>query len=135
MQESPQPRALESPKSLKKVFLGLPAGSVKKVSKKSANTDFLFFFDSLSVLWDFFDTFDTSGRQAREDLLRLLGISGLGGADTPVYCGSNRKSLIYFVRLLLEKYWWLGHRDVPQIGVSVPCSGCKIEARKPIPPE
>ena len=41
IQESPHPRALKSPKSLKKAFPGLPARSVKKVSEKSPNTDFV----------------------------------------------------------------------------------------------
>ena len=41
IQESPHPRNPKSPKSLKKAFLGLPGRSVKKVSKKSPNTDFV----------------------------------------------------------------------------------------------
>ena len=47
----------KSPKSLKKVLPGLPARSVKKVSKKSPNTDFVVFLTHFRVIWDFFDTF------------------------------------------------------------------------------
>ena len=64
IQESPHPRAPESPKSLKKDFPGLPVGSVKKVSKKSPNTDFEVFFSGHLALFRHF--FDTPGREARE---------------------------------------------------------------------
>ena len=50
IQESPHPRAPKSPKSLKKEFPGLPARSVKKVSKKSTNTDFVVFLALFLVI-------------------------------------------------------------------------------------
>ena len=61
IQES-HPRAPKATKSLKKVF----PRSVKKVSKKSPNTDFVVFLTPFRVIWDFFNTFDTPGRDARE---------------------------------------------------------------------
>ena len=56
-----QCRFQESPKSLKRVFPGLPARSVKKGSKKSPNTDFHTFLTllHLSGFGDFSDTFLT----------------------------------------------------------------------------
>ena len=80
---TPEPR---NPKSLKKMFLGLPTRSVKKVSKKSPNTDFVAFLTLFRVIRDFFDTFLTlqAGRSGNT-FLRLLGISGPEGLGTPAY--------------------------------------------------
>ena len=77
IQESPHPRAPKSPKSLKKDFPGLPARSVKKVTKKSPNTDFVVFLTPFRVIWDFFDTFLTlrAGRPGNT-FLRLFGDFG-----------------------------------------------------------
>ena len=50
IQESAHPRAPKSPKSLKKVFPGLPARSVKKVSKKPPSTDFVVFLTLFRVI-------------------------------------------------------------------------------------
>ena len=61
------------PKSRKKVFPGLTARSIKKVSKKSPNTDcetFLTVFSGALGLFRHF--FDTPGREAREDLFETF---------------------------------------------------------------
>ena len=80
IQESPQPRAPKAPKSLKKDFPGLPARSVKTVSKKSPNTDFVVFLTLfLGHLGLFRHFFDTPGREAREPLWRLFGDFGARG--------------------------------------------------------
>ena len=67
----PEPRNPQ--KSLKKVWPGLPAQSVKKVSKKSPNTRFRLLLDSFSgplgLLRHFFGT---PGREAREDLFETF---------------------------------------------------------------
>ena len=47
---SPHPRAPKSPKSLKKVFPGLPARSVKKLTTRAPNTDFDTFLALFRVL-------------------------------------------------------------------------------------
>ena len=79
IQESPHPRAPKSQKSLKTVFPGLPARSVKKVSKKSPNTDFAVFLTRFRVFWDFSTLFRHSGRGAREDRFEtFLGFRGSG---------------------------------------------------------
>ena len=92
IQESPHPRAPESPKSLKKDFPGLPVGSVKKVSKKCPNTDFVVFFTLFRVIWHFFDTFLAlrAGRPGNT-ILRLFGDFGPRGPRDSCIC-SNRKS-------------------------------------------
>ena len=79
-QESPHPRAPKSPKSLKKDFPGLPARSVKKVSKKPPSADFAVFLTLFRVIWDFFDTFfATPGREALEVLFQTFwGFRGSG---------------------------------------------------------
>ena len=67
------PLTPKSPKSLKKVFPGLPAQSVKKVSKKSLNTHFRVLLDSFSgPLGLFRHFFGTPGREAREDLFETF---------------------------------------------------------------
>ena len=82
IQGSPHPLGPKCPKSLEKVFLDLPARSVKKVSK-IPRTLILTPFDSFSgLLGPFQHLFGTPGREAWEDLLRLLGISGPDGLVT-----------------------------------------------------
>ena len=74
----------------------LPARSVKKVSQKSSNTDFVVFLTLFRVIWDFFDTFLNSGPEGLGSPFRdFLGISGLGGVETPVYGGCNRNSSVH----------------------------------------
>ena len=76
IQESPHPRARKSPKSLKKDFPGLPAWSVKKVSKKSLCSLFDSFSGHLGLFRHFFDTL---GREAREVLFETFwGFRGSG---------------------------------------------------------
>ena len=91
IQESPRPLGLKSPKCLKKVFPGLPAQSVKKVPKKSPNTDFDTF---LTLFFGSFGTFSTlfwhSGGPGRR-FWYFLGTSGSEVLGTPVYGSSNRK--------------------------------------------
>ena len=94
IQESPHPRAPKPPKSLKKVFPGLPARSVKKVSKKSQMTRKRVKKTTTSVhLGLFRHFFDTPGREAREHLFETFwGVSGLGGVETPAYGDCNRNA-------------------------------------------
>ena len=68
---------LKSPKSLNKVFSGLPARSVKKVSKKSQRTQTRVKEVLKSVFGDFFNTASTlrAGR-SRKTFLRLFGDFG-----------------------------------------------------------
>ena len=91
IQESRGPLGPKSPKSLKKVFPGVPARSVKKVSKKSQMTRKRVKKTTKSVFGDFVDTFLTlrAGRPGTT-FLRLFGIWGLGGVETPVYGDCNR---------------------------------------------
>ena len=67
----------KSPKSLKKVFSGLPARSVETVSKKSQRTRKSVKKVLKSVFGDFFDTVSTlrAGR-SRKTFLRLFGDFG-----------------------------------------------------------
>ena len=74
-----RPPAPKPPNSLNKVFLGLPARSVKKVSRKSLNTDFETLSNIFWVLGDFRHFLDTPGQKACEDLLETLwGFRGSG---------------------------------------------------------
>ena len=84
----PSPLGPKPPKSLKKVFAGLPAQSIQKVSTKSPNT----FFDSFSGSLGLFDTFLIlrAGRPAKT-FWRLFGDFGPRGLRTPVYGDCNRK--------------------------------------------
>ena len=92
IQESRGALGPKSPKSLKNGFPGLPARSVKKVSKNSQMTRTRLKKTTKSVFGDFFDTFLTlpAGRPGKS-FLRLFGVSGLGGVETPVYgdCARN----------------------------------------------
>ena len=59
--------------SIKKVFPGLPAWTVKKCRKSSKRPE-KEKKESKSVFGDFFDTFfDTPGREARKDLFEIFG--------------------------------------------------------------
>ena len=107
IQESPHPRAPKSPKNLKELFPGLPARSVKKVSKKSLNTDFVVVLTLFRVISHFFDTFLTLwAGTPRNTFLRLFGISGPQALDTPVYGGSNRNFRIQNVMTLKRMVLW-----------------------------
>ena len=87
IQESPHPRAPKPPKSLKKAFPGLPARSVKKVSKKSPNTNFVVFLTHFQVIWDFFDTFLTlrGGRPGNTFLRLFRGFGARGCGDSCIW--------------------------------------------------
>ena len=78
------PPAPESPKSLKKVFPGLPVRSVKKVSKKPQRTRKRV---KTSVRGPFRHFFDTTGREAREDLLETFWGSRGWGVRSLLYMG------------------------------------------------
>ena len=80
IQESQGPLDPKSSKSLKKVFPGLLARSVKKVSKKSKMTRKRVKKTTKSVFGDFFDTFLTlrAGRPGKS-FLRLFGDFGPRG--------------------------------------------------------
>ena len=58
-----------------------------------------------SVFGDFFDTFLTlrAGRHGKT-VLRLFGIWGLGGVETPVYGGSHRKGNNFGYYGMLQKF-------------------------------
>ena len=86
----PPPRNPEIPKSLKNVFSGRKARSVKKVSKKPPNTRKK--VESVSKRGLFRHFFDTPGRKARERLFETLGDFGARN-ETFVCGGSNRNSL------------------------------------------
>ena len=80
VQESPHPRAPKSQKSLKTAFPGIPARSVKKVSKKSQNDPKTSQKDyKISVRGLFRHFFDTPGGEAREDRFEtFLGFRARG---------------------------------------------------------
>ena len=92
IQESWGPLGPKSPKSLRKVFPGLRARSVKKVSKKCQMT-----WKRVKRLQNqcsgtFSTLFWHSGRGGPgSPFWDFLGISGLGGVDTPVYGDCTRK--------------------------------------------
>ena len=97
IQESPHPRAPKPPKSLEKDFPGLPARSVKKVSKKSPNTDFGVFLTLFRVIWDFFGTFLTlrAGRPGNTFFDTFWGFRG-SGVWRLLYMAAPIASIILF---------------------------------------
>ena len=112
IQESPHPRAPESPKSLKKDFPGLP---VKKVSKKSPNTDFVVFLALFRVIWHFFDTFLTlqAGRPGNT-ILRLFGDFGpRGPRDSCIWRLQSQPNPQYFSKSTAVQ---MGGRTAVQMG-------------------
>ena len=76
--DTPEPR---NPRKVsKRCTRGLPARSVKKVSKKSPNTNFVVFLTHFRVVWDFFDTFLTlRARRFGSTFLRPFGGFGARG--------------------------------------------------------
>ena len=107
-QEPPRPRALKSPKSLKKVFPGLPTRSVQKVSQKSPNTDFDTFLTLFRVLWDFFDTFwNTPGREAQEDLFEPFWGFRAPRGSTLLYMAVLIAMHVSFLLTLMQGVGWL----------------------------
>ena len=114
---TPEPRNPQ--KVSKRRSLGLPARSVKKVFKKSPNTDFVVFLTHFRFIWDFFDTYLTlRARRPRNAFLRLFGDFRPRGPRTPVYGGSNRNPSI-------STSSWIGQRLslVLQNSSQVPNSG------------
>ena len=80
----------------------MPARSVKKVSKKSPNTDFVVFFDSFSGHLGLFRHFDTPGREAREVLFEtFFGDFGARGCGHSCIWGLQSQ-LMCVIRVFTE---------------------------------
>ena len=87
IREAPHPRAPKSPKSLKKVFLGLLAQSVKTSDEKVPKDPKRVTKVSKSMFEDFFGTFLTlrAGRPGKT-FLRLFGGFGAQGCGASCIC-------------------------------------------------